>query len=50
MNAEPFEAEDCKNRITALQQQGLWTVQQIGEHYYMTELTRPDKLIVARRG
>ena len=50
MNAEPFEAEDCQNRITAPQQQGLWTVRQIGEHYYMTELTRQGKLIVARRG
>jgi hypothetical protein len=50
INAEPFEVEDYQSSIAALQQQGLWTVQQIEDHNYMTELTRPGKLIGARRG
>ena len=49
-NAEPFEIKDYQTRITALQKQGLWTVQQIEDRNYMTKLTRPGKLIVARRG
>ena len=50
MNSEPFEIEGYQSHVIALQDQELWTVQQIEDHNYMPELTHLGKLIVARRG
>ena len=49
MNAEPFNAQNYKATIERLSLDGLWKVEAIEDHNYMSELERPGKLIVGRR-
>ena len=48
MNAEPFHAQNYKATIERLSLEGLWKVESIQDHNYMSELERPGKLIVER--
>ena len=49
MNAEPFHAQNYEATIEHLSLDGLWRVEAIEDHNYMSELERPGKLIVGRR-
>ena len=49
MNAEPFHAQNYEATIERLSLDGLWRVEAIEDHNYMSELERPGKLIVGRR-
>lgn len=49
MNAEPFHAQNYEATIKHLSLDGLWRVEAIEDHNYMSELERPGKLIVGRR-
>ena len=49
MNAEPFNAQNYEATIERLSLDGLWRVEAIEDHNYMSELERPGKLIVGRR-
>jgi len=49
MNAEPFHAQNYESTIERLSLDGLWRVEAIEDHNYMSELERPGKLIVGRR-
>ena len=49
MNAEPFHAPNYEATIERLSLDGLWKVEAIEDHNYMSELVRPGKLIVGRR-
>ena len=49
MNAEPFNAQNYEATIERLSLDGLWKVEAIEDHNYMSELERPGKLIVGRR-
>ena len=49
MNAEPFYAQNYKATIERLSLDGLWKVEAIEDHNYMSKLERPGKLIVGRR-
>ena len=50
MNAEPYVSEGYQAFIDGLEAQGLWKIDEIQDHNYMSELSRPGKLIVGRRG
>ena len=49
MNAEPFHAQNYEATIERLSLDGLWRIEAIEDHNYMSELERPGKLIVGRR-
>lgn len=49
MNAEPFHSQNYEATIEHLSLDGLWRVEAIEDHNYMSELERPGKLIVGRR-
>ena len=48
MNAEPFHAQNYESTIKQLILDGVWKVETIEDHNYMSELERPGKLIVGR--
>ncbi len=49
MNAEPFHAQNYEATIKRLSLDGLWKVEVMEDHNYMSALERPGRLIVGRR-
>ena len=49
MNGVHFVEDDYQRSIDAMVGHGLWTVESITTHNYMSKLERPGRLIVARR-
>ena len=49
MNGVHFVEDDYQRSIDAMVDHGLWTVESITTHNYMSKLERPGRLIVGRR-
>ena len=49
MNAEPFETQGYITTLKRLIKEGLWIIERLEDHNYMSALNRPGKLIVGRR-
>ena len=49
MNSEPFDLQAYYLTLERFSDAGLWVVEQLEDHNYMSALDRPGKLIVGRR-